>query len=42
MRDKYQIEIGGGQDHLSGNIFRIGQKYKWYQIKKCLILQLIE
>ena len=24
MRDKYQIEIGGGQDHLSGNIFRIG------------------
>ena len=24
MRDKYQIELAGGQDHLSGNIFRIG------------------
>ncbi|WP_455644661.1 pyridoxal-phosphate-dependent aminotransferase family protein [Methanosphaera sp.] len=24
MRDKYQIEIAGGQDHLKGNVFRIG------------------
>ena len=24
MRNKYQIEIAGGQDHLSGNVFRIG------------------
>ena len=24
MRDKYKIELAGGQDHLSGNIFRIG------------------
>lgn len=24
MRNKYQIEIAGGQDHLSGKIFRIG------------------
>lgn len=24
MRNKYNIEIAGGQDHLSGNVFRIG------------------
>ena len=24
MRNKYQIELAGGQDHLKGNIFRIG------------------
>ena len=24
MRDKYRIELAGGQDHLKGNIFRIG------------------
>ena len=24
MRDKYKIELAGGQDHLKGNIFRIG------------------
>lgn len=24
MRNKYQIEIAGGQDHLKGNVFRIG------------------
>ncbi|MDD1774755.1 MAG: alanine--glyoxylate aminotransferase family protein [Methanobacterium sp.] len=24
MRDKYRIELAGGQDHLKGNVFRIG------------------
>lgn len=24
MRDKYKIELAGGQDHLKGNVFRIG------------------
>ena len=24
MRNKYQIELAGGQDHLKGNVFRIG------------------
>jgi aspartate aminotransferase-like enzyme len=24
MRDKYHIELAGGQDHLKGNVFRIG------------------
>jgi aspartate aminotransferase-like enzyme len=24
MRDKYKIVLAGGQDHLKGNVFRIG------------------
>ncbi|HNS26239.1 MAG TPA: aminotransferase class V-fold PLP-dependent enzyme, partial [Methanobacteriaceae archaeon] len=24
MRDKYRIELAGGQDHIKGNVFRIG------------------
>jgi len=24
MRDKYRIELAGGQDHLKENVFRIG------------------
>ena len=24
MRNKYRIELAGGQDHLKGNVFRIG------------------
>ncbi len=24
MRNKYKVELAGGQDHLKGNIFRIG------------------
>jgi aspartate aminotransferase-like enzyme len=24
MRNKYHVELAGGQDHLKGNIFRIG------------------
>ncbi len=24
MRNKYRVELAGGQDHLKGNIFRIG------------------
>ena len=24
MRNKYRIELAGGQDHLRGNVFRIG------------------